>query len=217
MTDKNTPSKSKASQPSFKQLAAWGLAGLMGGIAIGTIIGIAIYYQNFKGISGYPSDATEITSELGKPLFNAITETTANFLSFEKTSDQISAFSGFLTKSANNEKKQPITEKLEKAPQLPVIQSSIGGAPKIDIKPKVQTQPVMTAKVKYKDGYGSDDINTATAEQLDKVPRLSAAMIKDIVQFIQTKGPITSFDQLLEIKGIGEKTVEKLRQYFHIK
>lgn len=214
MSQKEQSSKGKTPRPTVKQLATWGLAGLLAGLALGTIVGIAIYYnQNSSNTSGSFSDVKKATEALGLPMFNAISQATDNFLSQDKLKTQVATLKALLAEKTPT--KNALSEKSATAKkEIKVSASSLfGNLPTQTPPPK--TNPVLPGK--YKDGYGPDDINTATAEQLDKIPRLSANIIKEIVSFIQTKGPINSFDQFLEINGVGEKTVEKLRQYFHIK
>lgn len=54
---------------------------------------------------------------------------------------------------------------------------------------------------------GPVDVNRASAAELQKLPNVGPAMARDIVQ----GRPYQSADDLLKIKGIGPKTLEKLR------
>lgn len=54
---------------------------------------------------------------------------------------------------------------------------------------------------------GPIDVNRATAAELERIPGVGPAMAKDIV-----KGrPYQTTDDLLKVKGIGPKTLEKMR------
>jgi len=56
------------------------------------------------------------------------------------------------------------------------------------------------------------DINTATAEQIaEALSGVSETKAKRIVSFRDQHGPFKSVDDLVKVKGIGEKTVEKNR------
>lgn len=60
----------------------------------------------------------------------------------------------------------------------------------------------------------SVDINTADAIRLaEALPGIGPAKAALIVQWRTQNGPFTQIDQLLQIKGIGPKTLEKLRDY----
>jgi len=56
------------------------------------------------------------------------------------------------------------------------------------------------------------DINTATAEQLDKgVKGIGPKKAADIVKYREANGPFTSVDDLAKVPGIKAKTVEKIK------
>jgi competence protein ComEA len=58
---------------------------------------------------------------------------------------------------------------------------------------------------------GPVDLNAATAEQLDTLPRIGPAIAARIVEWRTQHGPFASVDDLLDIGGIGTTTVEGLR------
>jgi competence ComEA-like helix-hairpin-helix protein len=58
------------------------------------------------------------------------------------------------------------------------------------------------------------DINDATAEELAKVPLITPARAETIISWRDNHGPIADMAELQEIPGIGQKTVEKMTQYF---
>ncbi|WP_161522174.1 ComEA family DNA-binding protein [Bifidobacterium aemilianum] len=55
------------------------------------------------------------------------------------------------------------------------------------------------------------DLNTATVDQLTTIKGVGPVMASRIVQYRQRIGRFTSVDQLLEVDGIGAKTLDKLR------
>ncbi|MBF4570957.1 ComEA family DNA-binding protein [Herbiconiux sp. VKM Ac-1786] len=55
------------------------------------------------------------------------------------------------------------------------------------------------------------DLNTATEIDLDTLPRIGPAMATRIVAYRDANGPFASIDDLLQIPGIGDKTLESLR------
>ncbi|SDZ86282.1 ComEA family DNA-binding protein [Microbulbifer marinus] len=56
------------------------------------------------------------------------------------------------------------------------------------------------------------NVNSASAAELaEKLDGVGAARAELIVKYREEKGPFTSVEQLLEIKGIGTATLEKNR------
>lgn len=55
------------------------------------------------------------------------------------------------------------------------------------------------------------NLNTATEIDLDTLPRIGPAMATRIVAYRDANGPFASLDDLLQIPGIGDKTLESLR------
>lgn len=63
----------------------------------------------------------------------------------------------------------------------------------------------------------SIDINAASAEQLaQSLPGIGPAKAARIVQWRKDNGAFRNVEQLQEVKGIGEKTIEKLRNFVRI-
>jgi competence protein ComEA len=64
---------------------------------------------------------------------------------------------------------------------------------------------------------GSDrepiDLNTADVAALQTVPGIGPALAKRIVEFREKEGPFERVDDLLKIRGIGEKSLAKIRPY----
>jgi competence protein ComEA len=61
---------------------------------------------------------------------------------------------------------------------------------------------------------GVDDkisINTATSEELQKIPGIGATRAESIIKYREEKGAFKKIEDLLEISGIGEKTLEKMK------
>lgn len=57
------------------------------------------------------------------------------------------------------------------------------------------------------------DLNTASPGDLTRLPGIGEKRAEEIVAFREANGGFTKVEQLLEIKGIGDKTLEKLRPY----
>src|SRR6266849_2755816 len=60
------------------------------------------------------------------------------------------------------------------------------------------------------------NLNTATSEQLQQVPGIGSATAGKILQMRKTYGPFKSVDDLLAIRGLGAKRLEKMRKYLTV-
>ena len=60
------------------------------------------------------------------------------------------------------------------------------------------------------------NINTASAEQLTALNGIGDAKAAAIVEYRKSNGPFKSVDQLVDVKGIGLKLVEKNRDMITI-
>jgi comEA protein len=60
------------------------------------------------------------------------------------------------------------------------------------------------------------NINTANSEQLQQVPGIGPATADKILQMRKAYGPFKSVDDLLAIRGLGAKRLEKMRKYLTV-
>lgn len=60
------------------------------------------------------------------------------------------------------------------------------------------------------------DLNTCTAEQLMTISGIGEVKATDIIAYRQYLGGYTSVEQIKEIKGIGDKTYEKISPYLTV-
>lgn len=55
------------------------------------------------------------------------------------------------------------------------------------------------------------NLNTASAAQLQELPGIGAKTAERILEYRQKKGPFKKIEELMNVKGIGEKSFLKLR------
>src|SRR5262245_49436609 len=63
---------------------------------------------------------------------------------------------------------------------------------------------------------GVVNVNTATAEELVRLPGIGDAKARAILDFRKEKGAFKSIEQLREVKGIGDAALERLRPHLAI-
>jgi len=61
------------------------------------------------------------------------------------------------------------------------------------------------------------DLNTATVEELVKLPEIGPATAKAIVRFREKSGPFRRVEDLLAVRGITKRRLKKLRPYVTVK
>lgn len=57
------------------------------------------------------------------------------------------------------------------------------------------------------------DLNRASADQLQQLPGIGPALAGRIVEFREKQGGFERVEDLLKVKGIGEKSFQKLRPH----
>lgn len=57
------------------------------------------------------------------------------------------------------------------------------------------------------------NINTANADELDELPGVGPVIAQRIIEYREAMGGFKSLEELIEVKGIGEKTMEKIRPF----
>ena len=60
------------------------------------------------------------------------------------------------------------------------------------------------------------NINTANSDELQQVPGIGPATAEKIVQMRKSYGAFKSVDDLLAIKGLGRKRLDKMRKYLTV-
>src|ERR1700751_830983 len=60
------------------------------------------------------------------------------------------------------------------------------------------------------------NINSASSDELQQVPGIGPATAEKILQMRKSYGAFKSVDDLLSIKGLGKKRLEKMRKYLTV-
>lgn len=108
--------------------------------------------------------------------------------------------SGNLSAESSAEKPSQSAPTQKISPPKPASKDAPKAAPK---KKDLPTQPI--------------DINRATAEQLQQLPGIGPAMAQRILQYRKEINGFTQPDDLLDVRGIGEKTMQKLSPHIIVK
>ncbi|MFT3745929.1 MAG: helix-hairpin-helix domain-containing protein [Pyrinomonadaceae bacterium] len=60
---------------------------------------------------------------------------------------------------------------------------------------------------------GTININTATADELEKLPHIGRKTAESIVEFRTMNGPFRRAEHLMQIRGISEERFQELRPF----
>lgn len=60
------------------------------------------------------------------------------------------------------------------------------------------------------------DINSADEQALQRVPGIGEALAKRIVDFRKQHGPFERVEDLMKVRGIGERSFEKMRPFITV-
>lgn len=60
------------------------------------------------------------------------------------------------------------------------------------------------------------NINTACAKDLTRLPNIGAVRAEEIISYRQANGGFSDITQLLEVKGIGQKTFDAIKDYITV-
>lgn len=72
------------------------------------------------------------------------------------------------------------------------------------------------ASVVHAGSQGVVNINTADSEELELLPRVGPSLAGRIVAFRDANGPFQKTEELMAVKGIGERSFEQLKPYVSI-
>ena len=60
------------------------------------------------------------------------------------------------------------------------------------------------------------NLNTADVELLQRLPRIGPALAGRIIAYRRDRGPFASINQVVNVRGIGEKTLEKMAPWIYV-
>ncbi len=60
------------------------------------------------------------------------------------------------------------------------------------------------------------DLNSSSFTELLKVPGIGPVLAENIINFRYEKNGFNNINELMDVKGIGEKKLQKLKQYFKL-
>jgi len=60
------------------------------------------------------------------------------------------------------------------------------------------------------------DINAASAAELQAIPGIGKSLAQRIVEFREKNGPFGQVDDLVKVRGIGEKSIVRLKPYLTV-
>ena len=74
-----------------------------------------------------------------------------------------------------------------------------------------------TLKVWAQELHSKVDLNQASAKKLGKIKAIGKKLAEKIVAFRDVHGPFSKLEDLLEIKGLGKKKLEKIKEHVAVK
>ncbi len=111
-----------------------------------------------------------------------------------------------ITSNYNEARENAIEEPSNESPVLPESGST---------NEQTRTLPE-PEKADAPDASGLVNINTAGLEELKTLNGIGDVKAQAVIDYRNAHGPFSSAEQITEVKGIGEKTLEKIRAYITV-
>ena len=61
------------------------------------------------------------------------------------------------------------------------------------------------------------DLNTATVEELERLPEVGPSLARRIIEYRAAHGPFRLAQEIVQVPGIGPKTYEALQEYLTVR
>ena len=91
---------------------------------------------------------------------------------------------------------------------LAIVAAAIAASP---VVASAQDKPAASKAAAKPASAGPVNINTASAAEFEGLPGIGATMAARIVEYRQKNGPFKKVEDLLNVRGIGEKTFDRIR------
>ena len=84
-------------------------------------------------------------------------------------------------------------------------------------QPRTQfVAPVHSVSMEELERAGRINVNAASASELDELPGIGPALAAAIIEYREEHGPFTSAEELMEVYGIGEATLEGMLPFLRL-
>lgn len=99
-----------------------------------------------------------------------------------------------------------------------VTRDAAAGAVYIDVTRSEPARAItLDEAVSASNAPGTLNINTATASELCRIPGIGPSKAAAIIEYRESVGGFLSVDELINVSGIGESTLESIRPYCRVK
>ena len=102
-------------------------------------------------------------------------------------------------------------------PEPPPLPPEVGGVYSGRVPSQSAPSPAPARSRRTERPIGVVNLNTATVEELQALPGIGPVLAQRIVEHRTTRGPFQRPEELIEVKGIGPRTFERLRPYVTVR